>query len=63
MSVVTPEQLVQFVYDESRLVDEKRLDEWYELFTDDAFYWMPLTRDQPDGESPYFTILRRQALA
>src|ERR1043165_8553530 len=42
-------QLSRFVYDEARLIDEKRLDEWYELFTDDARYWMPLTRGQPDG--------------
>jgi 3-phenylpropionate/cinnamic acid dioxygenase small subunit len=43
-------ELEQFVYDEARLIDEKRFDEWYELFTDDARYWMPLTRGQPDGE-------------
>ena len=41
--------LTQFVYDEARLIDEKRFEEWYELFTDDGYYWMPLTRDQPDG--------------
>jgi 3-phenylpropionate/cinnamic acid dioxygenase small subunit len=43
--------LVQFVYDEARLIDEKRFDEWFELFTDDGRYWMPLTRGQPDGEN------------
>lgn len=42
--------LVEFIYHEARLIDEKRLDEWYELFTEDARYWMPLTRGQPDGE-------------
>ena len=42
--------LVDFVYREARLLDEKRFDEWYELFTDDALYWMPLTRGQPGGE-------------
>jgi 3-phenylpropionate/cinnamic acid dioxygenase small subunit len=41
--------LADFVYREARLLDEKRFDEWYELFTDDARYWMPLTRGQPDG--------------
>lgn len=44
------EALADFVYREARLIDDKRLDEWYELFTDDALYWMPLTRNQPDGE-------------
>lgn len=42
--------LTGFVYREARLIDEKRLDEWYDLFTEDARYWMPLTRGQPDGE-------------
>lgn len=48
-SAPTEAQLSRFVYDEARLIDEKRLDEWYELFTDDSRYWMPLTRGQPDG--------------
>jgi 3-phenylpropionate/cinnamic acid dioxygenase small subunit len=43
--------LTQFVYDEARLIDEKRFDDWYELFTEDAYYWMPLTRGQPDGDN------------
>jgi len=45
----TRERLFEFVYDEARLIDDKRFDDWYELFTDDGIYWMPLTRDQPDG--------------
>jgi 3-phenylpropionate/cinnamic acid dioxygenase small subunit len=43
--------LVDFVYHEARLLDEQRFDEWYELYTEDARYWMPLTRGQPDGVS------------
>jgi 3-phenylpropionate/cinnamic acid dioxygenase small subunit len=46
----TDAELHRFVYQEARLVDEKRFDEWFDLFTDDARYWMPLTRGQPDGE-------------
>ncbi|MBS0421707.1 MAG: aromatic-ring-hydroxylating dioxygenase subunit beta [Proteobacteria bacterium] len=42
---------IDFVYHEARLIDEKRFDEWYELFADDALYWMPLTREQPIGEA------------
>ncbi len=42
--------LAAFVYREARLIDEKRFDEWYALFTEDARYWMPLTRGQPEGE-------------
>ena len=50
MLTPTEDDLRQFVYSEARLIDDKRLDDWYELFTDDARYWMPLTRNQPDGE-------------
>ena len=42
-------ELVEFVYHEARLIDEKRLVEWLDLFTEDGLYYMPLTRDQPDG--------------
>lgn len=50
-NVTDEAQVVRFVYDEARLIDDKRYDEWYDLFTDDGYYWMPLTRGQPDGES------------
>jgi len=43
--------LINLVYREARLIDEKRFDEWYDLFAEDARYWMPLTRGQPDGET------------
>lgn len=43
--------IASFVYAEARLIDEKRFQEWFDLFADDARYWMPLTRGQPDGES------------
>jgi 3-phenylpropionate/cinnamic acid dioxygenase small subunit len=42
------EDLVRFVLREARLLDEKRFDEWYELFTDDAYYWVPLVPGQAD---------------
>jgi 3-phenylpropionate/cinnamic acid dioxygenase small subunit len=34
-------EIEQFLYHEARLLDEGRLREWVELFTDDAMYWMP----------------------
>ena len=49
MSARPSEQdLVRFVVREARLLDERRFDEWYELFTDDAYYWVPLTPGQKD---------------
>jgi 3-phenylpropionate/cinnamic acid dioxygenase small subunit len=47
--VASDSELVEFVYTEARLIDEKRLDEWYDLFDDDARYWIPLTRGQRNG--------------
>jgi 3-phenylpropionate/cinnamic acid dioxygenase small subunit len=40
--------LIRFVYHEARLIDEQRFDEWLDLFTEDARYWMPLEMDQTD---------------
>lgn len=52
---VSAAALVDFVYHEARLLDEKRFDEWYALLAEDVRYWMPLTRGQPNGET--FTSL------
>jgi len=41
-------EVARFIYREARLLDEKRFDEWYELFTDDAYYWVPLVPGQTD---------------
>jgi len=42
---VTPEQ---FLYHEARLLDSQRYEEWLELFTEDATYWVPLEQGQKD---------------
>jgi len=41
-------ELARFVIREARLIDEKRFDEWYELFAEDAYYWVPLAPGQTD---------------
>jgi 3-phenylpropionate/cinnamic acid dioxygenase small subunit len=33
-------EVVQFLYREARLLDERRFDEWLALLTDDVRYWM-----------------------
>lgn len=33
---------------ETELLDERRYDEWLELFTEDCLYWMPVTPEQTD---------------
>ena len=46
---MTETELTRFIYKEARLLDEKRFDEWYELFTEDAYYWVPLVPGQTDA--------------
>ena len=47
--IVNDAALIEFVYHEARLIDEKRFDEWYDLYADDGRYWMPLAHGQPEG--------------
>jgi len=44
-----PQHLVDLVYHEARLLDARDLDAWNALYTDDAYYWIPIVADQPDG--------------
>jgi 3-phenylpropionate/cinnamic acid dioxygenase small subunit len=46
---ITAAQLIDRVYEEARLLDARAFDDWNALFTDDAYYWVPLEHDQPDG--------------
>ena len=39
-----------FLIHEGRLLDERRFEEWAELFTEDGHYWVPSV---PDQESPF----------
>src|SRR5262245_26440420 len=52
MSVATPVDLrtevEPFLYREAWLLDHGRFDEWLDLFTDDATYWIPLEANQAD---------------
>lgn len=45
---MTEQDLVKFVVKEARLLDEKRFDEWYDLFADDGHYWVPAVHGQKD---------------
>jgi 3-phenylpropionate/cinnamic acid dioxygenase small subunit len=37
-------EVEEFLYREASLLDERRLDEWLALCTDDIHYWMPIRR-------------------
>lgn len=45
---MTDDDLIAFVRHEARLLDERRWEEWQELFAEDGFYWVPLTHGQAD---------------
>ena len=48
MTARTSADLVAFVQNEARLIDEHRFEEWLDLFVDDGRYWMPLEWGQTD---------------
>lgn len=42
MNIALQHEMEQFLYREARLLDERKFNEWLELFTDDIRYWMPV---------------------
>ncbi len=44
------EDLRALIYREAQLIDAGALDDWYDLFTEDALYWMPLQRGQQEED-------------
>jgi 3-phenylpropionate/cinnamic acid dioxygenase small subunit len=40
-------EVQDFLYREAELLDERRYEEWLDLFTDDARYFMPMRRNVP----------------
>ena len=43
-------EVEDFLYREAELLDERRYEEWLDLFTEDAHYWMPMRRNVPRDE-------------
>jgi len=37
-----------FLYREARLLDERRFEEWRDLFAEDGVYWVPVRAEQED---------------
>ncbi len=46
-------EIEAFLFREARLLDERRFDEWLQLFTETAWYWVPI---RPDQDNPHDTI-------
>ena len=48
---ISKEEAEAYLYREARLLDERRLDDWQRLFTDDGIYWVPAEEGlRPDNE-------------
>ena len=52
-NLLTDKQTIEtLLYTEARLLDQKKFDDWFALYTEDAYYWIPLRPEQfqPDKE-------------
>ena len=47
---LTKDEAEAFVLREAQLLDERRLEEWADLFTEDGYYWVPA---RPDQDNPH----------
>lgn len=47
---ITNDDLIDFVYNEVRMLDEGRYSEWLDLWLEDGHYWMPLDYKQTDPD-------------
>jgi benzoate/toluate 1,2-dioxygenase subunit beta len=47
-SPVTRGEVEDLLFAEAELLDGRRFEEWLELFTDDAVYWVPARHDETD---------------
>ena len=40
--------VAEFLFEEARLLDERRWREWLELYSDDVVFWVPAYTDQSE---------------
>ena len=57
---VSKDQLIDFIYEEARMLDEGRYTEWLDLWLPNGHYWMPLDYKQSDpiNQTHLFHIIR-----
>ena len=56
MSDALTREVERFFYREARLLDERRFNDWLELFTEDARYWMPVRMDKSAKAPEEFSV-------
>ncbi len=64
MSPLSRTEAEDFIYREARLLDERRFEEWLDLFTEDGLYWIPMDENaDPENEPSVLfdnSVTRRQ---
>lgn len=56
-------EVEQFLYAEAELLDQRRFDEWLDLFAEDVRYWMPMRRNVKFGEQARETTREGEEVA
>lgn len=62
------DEVTRLVYREAMLLDRRRWDDWIDMFTEDAVYWVPAwkseeeTTDDPDGQLNLIYLRNRGGL-
>ena len=51
MSDLTPAKAAEFLYREAQLLDERRWDEWVDLYAEDAVFWVPAWKSEDEPTS------------
>ena len=51
--LISLSEVEAFLFHELALLDDRRFEEWVELFTDDGYYWAPAS---PDQENPLESV-------
>ena len=46
----TQREVERFLYFQAEVLDERRWEDWLDLFADDGVYWMPASQDQESAE-------------
>ena len=48
--ILLKSEIEDFLYQEAEMLDERNIEEWLDLLTEDIRYWMPMRRNVKFGE-------------
>ena len=51
MTALASDDITTFLIGEARLLDERRWEDWLNLFADDGWYWVPIEEGQTDPKT------------